>query len=755
MNTKLERIQTKIYQYLGKIDKLLSTLLIFMNPLRNHPRFWRQIYRLFHHPNLGYGLNLRANTASISFITCSLPFFLFGQVTIGIALSLGSVACGLADTASVKRHRVTDTLISIVLFFCNSLAVLLLFDDTITFAIYLGVSSFLLLMLALYSPRLGAIGFATVLLGVYAMILHTPHENLWHLSISLALGAVWYGLWQWLTTKFFPERENEDLVYEIYQSLAKKLLSHAWPLTHSGEYDTFVETARLRAKYANKFTVLDQRVHQQLAAGESNTNIGKILNAMKVAESVSEQTRLMHFTPSFAFQEAHGNWLASIDLVTRQLSKSLKEFKTTQMSLVLPHIDFKWLRHAPQDDNFRRELLLAMGFIDKLELIYISLKELNGQAVEIYSPHQQKQPKSRVSFSQFKLTTKLQWNKFFSQFTLKSSYFRHAIRGSLCLTIGLLLVRGLNLEFGFWTLMTSLLVLKPNLSMTWSRLLHRLGGTLSGLALVSLMLHWQVHDMVLILTFCAASIGFFHTTARQYGISVFFVTLFVFSGFALNGQGHEILLPRLENTFLGVALPVIFVLLIAPGWHKHAFPNQLLTTMRSYFSYLKGLQALLTVVEDNNGKSSQEIYQSCVRNDTNLFDHWLGYLMEPRTQSKTSEAILLCCHSSNIMLRLITLLHQQKINPSEETQQRLMLTIEAFENLLAGIERIHRSPQFFDYLSDHKAQITPTLKEIERQSEQLSSSRILDLLTKEVIILSGKQFTKSADTPLATNQKPV
>lgn len=717
-----------------KIQRNFSSQLTAMNPLRPRLNHWRQIYRLLHHPALRYVLNLRANIASLSFITCSLPLFLMGQVTTGIALSLGSIACGLADTASVSRHRVIDFVITLVLFFLNSLAVVLLFSHTAAFVAYIGLSSFFLFMLALYSPRLGGIGFATILLGIYTMILHSPTLSIWHLPLALSIGAIWYGLWQWLANRTLPGQEDRDLLYEIFQSLGRKLQSHAWPLTHSGDYNTFVETARLRAVYSAKFNALQNRVNQQLSAGENRPELGRLLSAMKAADSVSEQTRLMHFTPSPAFQAAHSDWLEKIDRLTREMAESLRSIKPGNSGFTLPDIDFTALRQAPEDDSFRRESLLALGFIDKLELIYIALAELKTDSVHICRPHPATDSGAHHCHFSWR-TPAMLWQRFISQMTLDSSYFRHALRGALCLTVGLIIVRWYDLEFGFWTLMTSLLVLRPNLSMTWSRLLHRLGGTLSGLAVVALMLHWQVHSLTLLLVFCLAAIVFFHTSARQYGISVFCVTLFVFSGFALNGQGNIILLPRLENTLLGVALPIIFVFFIAPGWQKHAFPSQLLNTVNGYLGYLTTLKQQLQSGSQADAALLEENFRLCVRNDTNLFDHWLGYLAEPRPRNKTSEAIVLCCRSSNIMLRLLTRLHHGPRDNSMALQQALDLTISDFTHLLEGLQRSHTSPHFFDYLSDHQAEITPKLKELEHQSGQLTMIDILHYLRQEVEIL--------------------
>ncbi|WP_434361222.1 FUSC family protein [Parasalinivibrio latis] len=658
-------------------------------------------------------LNLRANTAALSFITCSVPMFVAGQVTLGIAFSLGSIACGNADTASAYKHRVSDFFTALALFFLNSFAVTSLYHDTLAFSLYLAFASFNLFMFAVFSPRLGAIGFATILAGIYALILHDGTRPDWYIPAALAAGCMWYGMWQWLAFKCFPHREDLDLFFDVNQALSKKLLSHSWPLTHyADDGRDFVDAARLRSLFAANFGQLKARVHQELAAGENNEQIVRLQAYLQVAESVSEQTRLMHFSPGKEFQQHYGRWLTEIDSVTRTIAESIAGLQLDRPKALLPEIDFHVLRQVPLDGKFDHEVALAGGFIDKLELIYLAMRSLDD-----YRP---KKCEFRVRVphrGQSMRALRFGLHKFLSQFSWQSSYFRHAFRGTVSLTAGFILVRMFNLEFGFWTLMTSLLVLRPTMSMTWQRLLHRLAGTIGGLLAVAFMLHANMPHWLLPVIFCLAAVVFFHTSAKNYGVAVFCVTVYVFMGFALNGEGAVILLPRLENTLLGVALPVVLLLLISPGWQKNAFPSQLYTAIDSYRRFLVALETSQFGNRDENSASHSGLpakFQRCVREDTNLFDHWLGYLGEPGQKGKISETIVLCCRASNVLLRQITAING-RLDSFEDAgcKEALHSTVESMEALCKRLESRRTSESFYDFIHDRKGRLYQKINRIE------------------------------------------
>ncbi|ROR98692.1 putative membrane protein YccC [Sinobacterium caligoides] len=676
-----------------------------------------------------YFSSIRESTAAWSFISCSIPLFLLGQITAGISLSLGTIAACLADSGKSLRHRQYDFLLTVLLFFPVSLGVDWLFPHTMLFGGYLAVASFLLLMLSIFSPRYAAIGFATTVLITYTMIMHTDGQPIWLTPALLTTGAIWYAIWQWLLQKALPHREDADLIHDLYQTLGEKLLSHNKPLTRkqSNLNDDFITSARLRSTLAEKLEHVEGRIHQQIADREGNDKLSLIHSFVQQASYIAEQTRLMHFNPAEQFGQDNTAWINSIVTSTDAIVNYLHNVRIENInSLPLPDINFGALRAVSTKNQYPLETSQALAFINKLEKIYCALMKLGAT-------HELEYPIAKPKLSLRKLPANINTNVrlFLCNLNYNSPHFRHALRGCLCLSIGLFLVRFLNLEFGFWTLMTSLFVLRPNLSMTWDRLRNRVAGTVSGLIVVSFLLYLNLPNSVLSLVYCAAAVLFFHTTARVYSVGVFAVTLFVFSGFALNGQADLILLPRLENTLLGVALPVLLVLLMAPGWQKKAFPGQFIQTTNSYKHYLVALADYLAT-PNVQPSHVNNLLQQCVINDTHLFDHWLKYIGEPKQVKKTTVTILLCCRHSNVMLRLLTQLNAEidKENSSELVTiiDELNNAIDAFSTLEEQLER--DKSDFYNIIANRTDNIAGNITAAEQLTHETNPLIILKVLKR-------------------------
>lgn len=689
---------------------------------------------LLRYPTLRTLLNFRTNIAAFSFITCSVPFFLMGHVTMGIAFSLGSISCGFADTSSVTKYRILDFCIAIPVFFLISLGTEAVFPHSVLFVISLTIVSFSLFMLAVLSPRLGALGFASILLAIYAMLLHLDGRPIWLVPLWLTCGALWYIFWQALAIYFLPNQESKDILSDLYQAIAKKLITHDHGFIFSSDKnELFIKSAQLRSQIAGLSHTLEGRIHQQFTAGEDSAKLQDIYRFLKVAERINEQTRLLYFIPTSNLQQTCPEWLDKIHQATLKISQYFGQVTVDNVHRInVPSIDFEELRQYTIQENIKEEALAALSYINKLDIIYLTLQQLSQQTNQTLSSSIIKP--IVVSWKWPELASKLT-----SQMTLKSSYFRHALRGTLSLATGLIIVRTLNLDFGFWTLMTSLLVLRPNLSMTWTRLLQRLTGTICGLLVIVALLNFQVSTSILPFIFCIGVILFFHTSARHYGFAVFCVTLFVFAGFSLNGQGDNILLPRLDSTVLGVFLPLLFVFILSPGWNKKLFPTQLTTTTTGYIDYLVYLKIYLTDKSDCTTIKLQRHYQDCVVNDTNLFDHWMGYLGEPHRKSQTGEHILLCSRSSNIILRILTQLNENKHSLSLDSTINTDLdsAITSLTELDKTLKKSQNHAELFKQISKQEQLIYQSFIYIENDIYKLDNHTLLKLLAKEVNLFTS------------------
>lgn len=79
------------------------------------------------------------------------------------------------------------------------------------------------------------------------------------------------------------------------------------------------------------------------------------------------------------------------------------------------------------------------------------------------------------------------WRNLRSQLNFESSTFRHAVQMAVLVLVCGLIVEGLQLEFGYWILLTAVFVCQPNYSATQSRLKQRVVGTFAGVVVGSLL----------------------------------------------------------------------------------------------------------------------------------------------------------------------------------------------------------------------------------------------------------------------------
>ncbi|HEX4770970.1 MAG TPA: FUSC family protein [Bryobacteraceae bacterium] len=176
--------------------------------------------------------------------------------------------------------------------------------------------------------------------------------------------------------------------------------------------------------------------------------------------------------------------------------------------------------------------------------------------------------------------------------TWSSTYFRHAIRMSVCVTIGDVIARVMLWQRTYWLPMTVAVILKPDFTTTFSRGVLRFSGTFGGLLLATLLYHLlptsspaqlAVSQLFLVglFTFALRSIG-----AANYGVfSVSISGLIVFLVAATGVPPKDVVLERALNTSAGGVLALL-AYAVWPTWERMQV-NELMAGMldaaRGYF----------------------------------------------------------------------------------------------------------------------------------------------------------------------------
>ena len=171
-----------------------------------------------------------------------------------------------------------------------------------------------------------------------------------------------------------------------------------------------------------------------------------------------------------------------------------------------------------------------------------------------------------------------------------SAAFRHALRLAICVCAGEILSRAISLNRSYWLVMTLVIVLKPDFSSTFSRGLLRIGGTLAGLVLATVM--FQLHptsavlqvSLIFVLTFLLRWVG-----PANYGIFTIAISALIVLFFAINGiSPDEVIALRGINTVVGGGIALLAYALW-PTWEREQISETIARLLESYRDYFRAV----------------------------------------------------------------------------------------------------------------------------------------------------------------------
>ncbi len=229
-------------------------------------------------------------------------------------------------------------------------------------------------------------------------------------------------------------------------------------------------------------------------------------------------------------------------------------------------------------------------------------------------------------------------------FTLDSAICRHALRLSISLSIGVIIYSTTHLLMGYWVTLTTMLVLKPNLGMTFQRFFQRVGGTLLGALVATLLLFAiaskPILDMIIVLTvfFGVALI------ALNYGSSVVFTSIFILLLADLadvnDPMGWEFAGFRILNTCIGAGLAFGSHYLLLPNWESDRLPSQLATALRESQLYFSDVMAVYAGHRANDSTIIRQRRQTglAIGNAQASFQ---GLLREPKLRQEVEPVMTL------------------------------------------------------------------------------------------------------------------
>ncbi|MCE2595663.1 TIGR01666 family membrane protein [Motilimonas cestriensis] len=661
-----------------------------------------------------------------------LPALLWQQTELSLTLALGVVACGIAETDDASVNRLKSLSITLVCFLIASFSVELLYATPTLFVIGLASSTFIFIMLGIFGQRYGQIAFGALIIAIYTMIGYQSDHPFYIQPLMLTAGALWYGLFSLMWAFASPYRSLHEQLAQLYFNLSRYQLEKS-RFFGSNQTDWLAVRQNLvvqNINVVNSLNICKDTLNNRLHDSGKKERLDLLLQYYLIAQQIHERVTATHYQYSqleSAFSETQmtqgfHQLISQLSEASHQLGKCILMRKSytvpASLSWTVKALQDQ-LEHLNNKHHFDTSLFTPLSFV---------LKNLTGIHKLLLEASEISHTGSRL-LDDAKLSTEPKiatWDRITHHIKSRSAIFRHAIRMSLCFVTGYLLLQYLDLEKGYWVLLTCLFVCQPSFSETRKRLIQRVIGTFIGVAIGFPLLYLLpgVYGQFFVL---ALSAFFFFTYLKtNYSIAVIFITVFVMMVFnLLSGTGLEVVWPRIQETVLGSVLAVLTVSFILPQWQYKRIPNLLSLSLHANLNYFEHV-----VEQYHDGKQESLPYRIARRDahiaDINLASAWQNMLIDPGSKRKLVKESYALTNRNNALLAYISALAAHRA-PFSELETRpdlapiLALTRQALNKAIQSIE----TPDCGH--TEIEAQLPP-LKITELTPEQLSIVQQLQLI---------------------------
>ncbi|WP_036800368.1 YccS family putative transporter [Photobacterium marinum] len=630
----------------------------------------------------------------IALVGVALPCWYFNANNEVTPLVLGIIASALAETDDNLSGRIKALLMTLACFMFAAFSIEILFDYPVLFAIGLFTSTFGFIMLGAMGARYASIAFASLLLAVYTMLGAEHSPNLWYQPMLLLAGASWYGLlslgWQLL----WPNHPVQQGLSAVFSELACYLDSKSKlfePVTNLQPQPLRLEAASQNARVVAALNTAKATLLHRARRGHPNETGDKFLKIYFLAQDIHERASSSHYRYQdladtfrrsdvlFRFQRLLENQAVACREIAHALAMGKPYRHGADSVRALDELQESLLYLKSQQQPQWRSL------INQLDYLFNNLATVERQLSNVSNPDVAQTGTDTELADTEARSMQERWQRITSQFKPDSMLFRHALRMAIALTVGYGCIQALELERGYWILLTTLFVCQPNYSATRQKLVQRVLGTLGGLlAGIPLLYLFPGQEGQLVLMVLAGVLFFSFRTAR-YGLATAFITLLVLFCFNQLGEGYAVILPRLGDTLLGCLLAVLAVSFILPDWEArrlHKVMASAITTNRDYLGQIIGQYRI--------GKKDSLHYRIARRNahntDAQLSTAISNMLAEPGRYRMATDECFRFLTLNHAMLSYISALGAHRTRLGDESTHQIQLVSQAYRQIHAHLE---------------------------------------------------------------------
>jgi len=606
----------------------------------------------------------------------------FGFLKVGMIISLGALCISIADNPSPFLHRMNIFIITTISVFVFTVITGFAHQIHWLWFILLPLFCFFFSLISVYGKGAGAIGIAVLLVIILQMQYNYAGWAIVYNGMYLFAGGCWYVLLCIALYSIRPYKIAQQALGEYVMSVADYLKIKASLYEDGADYKKAnQQLVSLQVAVQEKQSQVADLIFKMRRIVQESTHTGRVMvmaflditDLFEITMSSHQNYEKLHshFEQTTILSEYRQLILA----LAGELDKIGLALQSGNKSVYDAAIDTA----LAKEKAHLQELRLTILNPDNVAL-FISLKHILDtidniatriQAIHYYTTYDRRLRRKKMNLpdpedfiSHQEINLKILWDNL----SFQSNIFRHSLRIAAAAMAGVLIARFFVFGHSYWILLTIVVILKPAYSITKERNLHRLLGTLAGVAISAVFLFFIKNNTVILLFMAVNMIGAYSFIRKQYFIGVLLLTIYLLLMFHLIGTGNftAIIRDRILDTLIGSLLAWIFSYIIPPIWEQNNMSNLMVKMLDTGSEYYRVVAEIFT------GKTVETAALRISRKNSlvalaNLSDAFNRMLSEPKSKQEHIEQVHQFVVSVHMLISHIATLANYTISVAEET----------------------------------------------------------------------------------------
>ncbi len=510
---------------------------------------WR---RLIYHPEVNYALRQ-------TLVLC-LPVavgLVLGSLQNGLLFSLVPACCNIAGLDTPHKRFFKRLIIGGSLFALSSLIMqLLLLYTPVPLPVILLAMALLLGVTAEISSLHARLLPASLIAAIFTLSM-AGNMPIWKPMLLYVFGTIWYGGFNWFWYWLWREQPLRESLSLLYRQLADYCEAKYGLLTqHTDPEKALPPLLARQQKAVDLITVCYQQLHM-LAANQRN-DYKRLLRVFQIALDLQEHISVSLHQPEEVqklVEQSHAEavirWNAqTIAARLRVLADDILYHRYPQRFVMDKQIEAleKIARQNP--DN-------PVGQFCHYHFSRIARVLRTQRPLYVRDLMEDRQRRLPL------------WNALKSYLSFKSAALRNSARLGVMLTVASLLGAFLHLPKPYWILMTVMFVTQNGYGATRVRILHRSAGTIAGLAIAGIALHFHFPQYIALTAMLIITLVSYLFIRKSYGwATIGFTVTAVFTLQLITLSAEQYIVPRLIDTLLGCLIAFGGMVWLWPQWQS-------------------------------------------------------------------------------------------------------------------------------------------------------------------------------------------